>query len=202
MPDKNERSACEPGKAGGKRFRMPGILRRFTRSDDGVTAIEFGMLAGPFFALFFAIIETSLMFFAGQMLESAVDTVGRKIRTGQLDNTMTQEEFKQEICDEASLLFECDKILVELKVLSNYSSLGALPGPGSDGILDEDDFGFAAPDKLDLAQITAMYAWPVFVNYFELLKNGVASEEVKSAESPLAPGFTMLSAISVFRTEP
>ena len=43
--------------------RLP-IFRRFVRNERGVTAIEFGFLATPFFMLFMAIIETSLMFFA------------------------------------------------------------------------------------------------------------------------------------------
>ena len=183
-------------------FKLPFAFRRFAREDEGVTAIEFAMLAGPFFALFFAIIETSLTFFAGQLLESAIDDVGRKIRTGQLDNTMTQEEFRTEICDSASLLFDCSGILVKLEVASDFGALGGIPQPDEDGEYDPDDFSFAAPDKLEIAQITAMYVWPVFVNYFELLKNGVASDGVKSSQSPLAAGYTVLTAISVFRTEP
>ena len=47
-------------------------MRRFTRKEDGATAIEFGMVAAPFFALLFAILETVFVFYAGQTLENAV----------------------------------------------------------------------------------------------------------------------------------
>ncbi|RYE39513.1 MAG: pilus assembly protein, partial [Hyphomicrobiales bacterium] len=57
---------------------------QFGRDDRGVTIIEFGILALPFFTIIAAILETSLVFFAGQILDSAVQDAGRLIRTGQM----------------------------------------------------------------------------------------------------------------------
>src|SRR5688572_33004714 len=73
--------------------RRPTLLRRlispvvsrgrnFVRDERGVTAIEFGILALPFFTIIFAIIETTMVFFAGQVLDSAVEDASRMIRTG------------------------------------------------------------------------------------------------------------------------
>ena len=58
-------------------------MRRFARGDDGAAAVEFGMVAAPFLALMFAIMETALVFFAGQTLETAVADSARLIMTGQ-----------------------------------------------------------------------------------------------------------------------
>ena len=58
-------------------------LRRFARRQDGAAAVEFAFIAVPFLALLFAILETALVFFAGQSLESAVADTGRLIMTGQ-----------------------------------------------------------------------------------------------------------------------
>ncbi len=41
------------------------LLGRYRRDSKGATAIEFAFVALPFFALLFAIIETALVFFAG-----------------------------------------------------------------------------------------------------------------------------------------
>ena len=41
-------------------------LRRFRRDRRGSAAVEFALIATPFFALLFAIIETSIVFFAGR----------------------------------------------------------------------------------------------------------------------------------------
>ena len=58
-------------------------VRRFARRDDGVAAVEFGMVAAPFLALMFAIMETAIVFFASQTLETAVADSARLIMTGQ-----------------------------------------------------------------------------------------------------------------------
>ena len=91
-------------KAPGKK-KLNYMLRRFRRDEEGVAAVEFAMVAFPFFFLLTTIIEASLFFFAGQMLESAVDRVGRDIRTGQLGPETTVTQMKAAVCIEASVLF-------------------------------------------------------------------------------------------------
>ena len=54
--------------------RLP-LVRRFVRQEDGVAAVEFALVAAPFLALIFAILETALVFFAGQALETAAGPV-------------------------------------------------------------------------------------------------------------------------------
>src|SRR5437660_530468 len=44
-------------------------MRRFARQQDGSTMVEFGLVAAPFLALVFAILETAIVFFSGQALE-------------------------------------------------------------------------------------------------------------------------------------
>jgi Flp pilus assembly protein TadG len=66
-------------------------LRRFRRNRSGSAAVEFALVAPMFFALIFAIIETGMVFFAGQVLETAVQDGGRLIYTSQ---SLTQTQFK------------------------------------------------------------------------------------------------------------
>ena len=58
-------------------------LRAFRRDQDGAAAVEFGLVAVPFFALLFAILETALVFWTTQVLETAVADAARTIYTGQ-----------------------------------------------------------------------------------------------------------------------
>ena len=62
------------------RFRK---LRVFAKREDGAAAVEFAIVVAPFLALLFAILETALVFFAGQTLETAVSDSARLILTGQ-----------------------------------------------------------------------------------------------------------------------
>jgi Flp pilus assembly protein TadG len=41
------------------------VVRRLLHREDGVAAVEFALVAAPFLALMFAIIETALVFFTG-----------------------------------------------------------------------------------------------------------------------------------------
>jgi Flp pilus assembly protein TadG len=167
----------------------PRIVRRFSRNQKGSTAVEFAILSFPFFLLLFGIIECSLLFFAGQMLESSVDEVGRKIRTGQLNNTMTEQQFKDEICAATSLLFTCTDIKVDLKVAATFDQLQDPPTP-QNGDVDTSAYNFTAPCPEQIAMITVTYEWPIFTNY------------VAAHVSELNSGNALLNAMAVFRTEP
>ena len=81
--------AIRAGLAAGTRRLSPSSLlrirtvRRFARGQDGIAAVEFGIVAAPFLALMFAIMETAIVFFASQTLETAVADSARLIMTGQ-----------------------------------------------------------------------------------------------------------------------
>ena len=59
-----------------KRLMPLRIARLFARQQSGAVAVEFGLVALPFLGLTFAILETALVFFAGQTLETAVQDSG------------------------------------------------------------------------------------------------------------------------------
>ena len=180
-------------------FCMPKVVRRFRKKEDGTTAIEFAVLAAPFFVLLFGIIESSLIFFAGQMLETAVDDVGRKIRTGQLDNTITEQQFKDEMCAEAAILFDCNDIKLDLQIAAEFDDLGDPPLPESgDNSTDFSAYSFTAPCPGEIAMVTASYEWPIFT-YFA---SDNIYREVSGSEGNALFRKILLNAIAVFRTEP
>src|SRR3977135_2691745 len=81
--------------------------RRFRRQRRGSAAVEFALVAPVFFALLFAIIETAMVFFAGQVLETGVQDSGRLIYTSQ---GLSQVQFKQDFCNRVGALFPCDSL--------------------------------------------------------------------------------------------
>jgi Flp pilus assembly protein TadG len=175
---------------------LPRIIRRYRRDERGTTVIEFAMLAGPFFVLLFAIIECSLIFFAGQILESSVDEVARKVRTGQLNNTMTADQLKTEICNEAQILFTCEDIKLDMDVVADFEDLGDPPQPDPDSNeTDFTEFDFTPPCPEEVVMITASYEWPIFT-YF------TANNIYPTHGNDAAFRKILLSAVGVFRTEP
>ena len=74
-------------------------MRRFRRNRRGSAAVEFALVAPVFFALLFAIIETALVFFASQVLETVTQNSARMILTGQAQNAVyTQSQFHDYAC--------------------------------------------------------------------------------------------------------
>lgn len=110
--------------------RKPLARRRgFARDESGVTAIEFGLLALPFFSILGAILETSLVFLSGQVLESAVQDVSRLIRTGQAQEAaMTTAGFKALVCERSfGLISDCNAMHVEVEVIDAFDDIDISP---------------------------------------------------------------------------
>lgn len=117
-----------------RRLLSPAIRRGtgLARDDKGAVAIEFAMLAPIFFALVLGIIETSLTFFAQQVLESALQDSTRAIRTGQSQvagGAWDTSRFRREICSRSFGFFACsateastDRLWVKVTPISNFSA--------------------------------------------------------------------------------
>ncbi len=104
------------------------LVRRFRHAQGGVTAIEFALLALPFFAMLSMIIETSVIFVSTSSLDSAVAQAGRLIRTGQLQSSnMSAAAFTAIICDNLMLVSDCSSTLkVDVR---NFTTFGSATFP-------------------------------------------------------------------------
>ena len=181
------------GRAGRGAFgRCLARTRRFGRNEDGVTAVEFGLVAVPFFALMFAILETAIIFFAGQALETAVGDAARLIRTGQAhEDGMSETEFKAAVCERVFELFDCENGLnVDVRTSATFDSIDLGVPVDEDGNLITEDFDFQIGEAGDIVMVRTLYEWPVFIN---MLGNDLAN---------LGNGKHILSATAVFKNEP
>lgn len=170
-------------------FKLSSVLKRFKRNEGGATAVEFAFVGLPFFLLMFAIIEVSIFFFAGQVFESSIDTVGRMVRTGQLSASATEQQFKDIICGETASLFKCEGIHVDLTVVADFAAITPPPTP-TDLATGLAGFQFTNPGPSQIVKLTVMYEWPVVTNY------------VASYLSSLDSRNALLTTIAVFKTEP
>ena len=170
--------------------RLP--LRRLMRHQCGTSAVEFSLVALPFIALMFAIIETAIVFFAGQALETAAATTSRLILTGQVQNqNMTAATFKTEVCKRLTALFDCaGGVYVDVKLYTDFASTGSAASPVSNGTLDTSKFGFSPGGPGDIVVMKLYYQWPIYVT---LLNTGIAN---------LGGSKRLLVATAAFRNEP
>ena len=166
-------------------------VRRFARGNDGIAAVEFGMVAAPFLALMFAIMETAIVFFASQTLETAVADSSRLIMTGQAQTAnFTETQFKQAVCAKILGLFDCaNGIKIDVKKFSGFSSIdNSKPIDANGNLLT--NFGFDPGKQGDIVVVRLMYEWPIYVSLLGF------------SLSDLSGGKRLIMATAAFRNEP
>lgn len=150
-------------------------LKRLFRSKDGAAAIEFALLAIPYFLIVFAIIETFVAYTAEQLVANGVDTMGRKLRTGNITVTsttastyMNQTQFRRAFCGEISILIQCseaeiatpNKLWLDAKPYTNFSDMPTTI-PMANGDLNTTGLSFAPGGSGTKNMLRAYYKWDV-----------------------------------------
>ena len=185
------------------------LLRRFQRNREGSAAVEFMLVAPLFFALLFAILETALMFFASQVLESITQQSARMIMTGQAQNgtvpacggvPCTPGTFKTAVCGQIPAIFSCNSITVDVQNYQNYQSV-TLPTPiDSSGNFDSSKMGYNPGGSSacssnsgcsnSIVVVRLYYSWQLFVTGLGYNISNMNNNQ------------RLLMATAVFRNEP
>src|SRR4051812_41877055 len=147
-----------------RRLRQTRIVRRFARQEEGAAAVEFGMVAAPFLLLVFAIMETAVIFFAGQALETAVADSARLIMTGQAQTQgFNQSAFKNQVCARIYGLFDCaNGLSVDVRTFASFSNVSMTPPLDSSGNF-QNNMQYQPGGPGDIVVVRLFYQWPVYV---------------------------------------
>ena len=136
------------------RFR-PKFVRRMIKSESGAAAVEFALVAFPFFMVMGCICETGLMLFTEYSIQAGVQDAARQIRTGQAQNSsMSAANFKSKICEITGIVIDCQsKLTVYVRpaatfaalatVMPNFMNVGAKP----DGTPNPTSYSCGAPEQ-------------------------------------------------------
>jgi Flp pilus assembly protein TadG len=166
-------------------------LKRFRRDENGATVVEFGLVALPFIVLMFAILETALVFFAGQTMETAVSNAARLIRTGQAQQQgFDADTFKSQICSQIMSLFNCtDGLKLDVRTHQTFDSINLNKPVDENGNLMT-NFTYQPGKGGEIVVVRAFFEWPVFVKLLGLNLTNMAN------------GTHLLAATAAFRNEP
>jgi Flp pilus assembly protein TadG len=166
-------------------------VRSLIRRQDGTAAVEFGLVAAPFLALTFAILETAVVFFSGQALETAVADSARLIMTGQAQTQgFDQAAFKNAVCAKVFGLFDCQNgVYVDVKTYSNFSGVTMTSPLDANGNF-VNNFSFNPGGPGDIVVVRLFYQWPVFVSLLGFTMQNMAGNK------------RLLVATAAFRNEP
>jgi len=164
------------------------MLRRFRRSERGSAALEFALAAPVFFALLFAIIETSIVFLAGQVLETINQQSARMVMTGQAQNaSYSQAQFASYVCNLVpAALFTCSSISIDVETYQSFSSASA----DCNTAYSNGNFQYNPGAAGDIVVVRIFYPWQLFVT-------GLGWNP-----SNLSGNKRLLCATAVFKNEP
>ena len=168
------------------------LLRSFGRSRRASAAVQFAFIAPLFFGLLFSIIETALMFFAGQVLETMTQDAARTVLTGQAQKAAyaSWSDFRdQVVCKTPPVLFSCSGIFIDVQSFSSFQNVTVNSQiDGTKSFINNMQYSPGAPGSIVVVRL--FYQWPTFVTGlgFNL--------------SNLSNGTILLSATAAFKNEP
>ncbi|KCZ84428.1 TadE-like protein [Hyphomonas adhaerens MHS-3] len=171
------------------------LQRRFSEwatERRGTTAVEFALIAAPFFFIIFGLLEICLIFIMSTVLENAVSDSAREIRTGQAQEAgFSMVEYRKSVCDSLFGLMGCDSNLhVDVKRLDSFSAANLTSPLDSDGNFDDGDFDFQPGSANDIVAVRVYYEWSLVT---PILSAPLAN---------MANGKHLIQAATVFRNEP
>jgi len=193
---------------------LKNILGRYGRSQDGVTAVEFALVGGPFFFVLIAMFELGIMLFAEYALAQNIENAGRLIRTGQIQNsqnghTNTAAYFKSQVCKDLGALLDCDnKLFVDVRKFNDFASIaGNLPSPYKPGTSElsttlTGGTQFEAGAAGEIVSIRVYYDWQLFLPGLGKLIGSTASLGNISPAGSSSKNSRLLTAAATFRNEP
>ena len=149
------------------------ILRRFRRNRHGSAAVEFALVAPMFFALLFAIIETGMMFFASQVLETVTQDSARVIQTGQAmtpggvsatqTGPLTEAQFQQYVCGEVPALLNCNNIAIDVEAYPSTWPLTFSSQIDGNGNFVSSNLQYNLGGPCEIVVVRLFYQWQLFV---------------------------------------
>ncbi|WEK43053.1 MAG: pilus assembly protein [Candidatus Sphingomonas colombiensis] len=168
-------------------------LRAIVSDRRGATIIEFAAVAAPLIALLIAILQTALVFFSQQALETSAERTARQLITGAAQSGgMTQTAFKTAACGNLPAFMQCANMMIDVQNASSFASVNV-----SAPVLTYDSngnvtntWGFAPGGAGSIIVMRTMYRLPVVSGPLGFnLSNMTGSQR-------------LLIATSVFKTEP
>lgn len=171
--------------------RIAPCVRRLARARDGATAVEFALIAAPFFMLLMGILELALVFLVSTTLEHATQDASRMIRTGEFQGGggVSADDFETLVCDRLSWLGDSCKAQLDVDVRA-YASLTDMVTAQANNPYDPEQACFEAGGPREVVLVRTSVRWKI---YTPLLAPSMAST---------GDGKRLIQSTTAFKNEP
>jgi Flp pilus assembly protein TadG len=166
--------------------RLKQRLKRFLGKEDGVAAVEFALIALPFFWLILIVFETAAVIFTDIALQNGVTETARLIRTGQVQmQNIGSGQFKTRLCANVASYIDCSKIRVDI----TKSATLPIPAPDMMTVDQSVPHSFQPGGPSEWVMVQVRYDWKLVVPGISKLSN-------------MSGGVRRITAGVMFRNEP
>jgi Flp pilus assembly protein TadG len=147
------------------RCRLPRVFGRLLRSQRGMAAVEFAMVAPIFLGMMLGILQITLIYFAKETLETVTEAAARGVLTGQVQSAgLTQAQFQTAVCASVPALFKCSGLMVDLQPATSLSTVNTseptLTFDANGNVTNSWQFKPGASGNIMVLRV--MYQWPLF----------------------------------------
>lgn len=184
--------------------RLRGAAGSCRGDEAGSAIVEFALVAPMFFFLMFVIAQTAMVFIAEQVLDNAVFSAARLIRTGQAQNGgFDADDFRTSVCDHAGVFLDCDELYLDVNSATTFSGFNDLDladpvdGDDEDGEFEENQ-AYQTGGPTDIVVVRAYYQWSVSPIIAPLYYRNADRLTLEN----LANGKRLIGAFAAFRNEP
>lgn len=167
--------------------------RSFLRARDGSAAVEFSLIAMPFFFLMFAMIETAMIYVAQTSLDMAVSDAQRVLRTGEAQKSgMSQTQMRNLVCNRFQQFMPANCAASLWVDVDSFPDLGSVSAtsPVRNGAVDPAQINYTPGGPESVVLIRAYYAWTIQTPLFNAMLANYGSNQ------------RLLSSTTLMRVEP
>ncbi len=147
--------------------RFASARASWVRAENGAVAVEFALVALPFFMVVIGLLEVAMLYISAVVLEGGTLAAARVIRTGQAQQAANpQLYFSQHLCAKVQRLIPCASLQYEVihPPGNDFSSADALdPHYNANGDLISS--GFDAGGVSDVVIIRTAYRYHFFTPF-------------------------------------
>lgn len=141
--------------------RLQASFRDYAADRRGLAAVEFALIAAPFFFLIFALLEICMIFIMTAILDHGIADATRPLRTGAIQEAgMTAEEFREMLCGEMMGMMDCEnRLFFDVQTIDGFSSVPSGSPLNEAGEITGEDFGFLPGGPNDIVAVRVFYEW-------------------------------------------
>ncbi len=140
----------------------------FVRNREGVAAVEFALIAVPFFWVIFGMLEFGAMSLVQTTLDNAVHQAGREIRTGRAQTSgLTKAQFETAVCENMNkiMALECANLYMDVDRYDSFANVNN-GTPTANGAMDTGSLGYTPGGANEVILVRAFYQWDILTPMF------------------------------------